>query len=91
MDTVTNITLSLASDHEQKEKEKRQFNIILHDLSESIATDGSARKQDDMDRCSSLFSTYLNVTATIRNVIRIGKRDSRPCHLLKLTFSLLEE
>ena len=89
MDTITNITLSLAS--EQKEKEKRQFNIILHNLSESIATDGSARKQDDMDRCSSLFSTYLNVTATIRNAIRIGKRDSRPCHLLKLTFSLLEE
>ena len=77
MDTITNITLSLAS--EQKEKEKRQFNAILHNLSESIATDGSARKQDDMDRCS------------IRNAIRIGKEDSRPCRLLKLTFSSLEE
>ena len=59
IDTVTNITLSLASDHEQKEKEKRQFNVILHNLSETTATDGTARKQDDMDKCSSLFSTYI--------------------------------
>ena len=59
MDTVTDITLSLAS--EQKEKEKRQFNVILHSSSESTPTDGTAWKQDDMDRCSSLFSAYLNV------------------------------
>ena len=88
-DTVTNITLSLAS--EQKEKEKRKFNVILHNLSESNAADGSAKKQDDINRCSSLFSTYLNVTVAITNAIRIGKRDSRPCRLLKLTFSSLEE
>ena len=55
------------------------------------ASDSTARKQDDINRCSSLFSTYLNVTTTIRNAIRIGKRDSRPCRLLKLTFSSLKE
>jgi len=88
-DMVANITLSLTS--EQKEKEKRKFNVILHNLSESTATDSSVRNQDDIDRCSSLFSNYLNATVSIKNAIHLGKRDSRPCRLLKLTLNSLEE
>jgi len=88
-DMVANITLSLTS--EQKEKEKRKFNVILHNLSESIANDSSVRKQDDIDRCSSLFSTYLNATVSIKNAICLEKRDSRPCHLLKLTLGNIKK
>jgi len=55
-DTVVNITLSLTS--EQKEKEKKILMLhILQNLSESIVTDSSVRKQDHINRCSSLFST----------------------------------
>ena len=88
-DSIANITLSLTS--EQKEKEKRQFNLILHNLKESDATDSTTRKQEDIESRCSLFSTYLDVSASVKNAIRLGKRDSRPCRLLKLTFSTLDE
>ena len=78
--------MSLTS--EQKEKEKRQFNLLLHNLKESDATDSTTRKQEDIESCCSLFSTYLDVSASVKNVIRLG---SRPCRLLKLTFSTLDE
>ena len=88
-DSVANITLSLSS--EQKEKEKRQFNIIVRNLKESDATNSTTRKQEDIESCQSLFSTYLNVTASIKNAIYLGKRESKPCRLLKLTIDTLDE
>ena len=88
-DSVVNIALSLTS--EQKEKERRQFNVILHNLKESDASDSVTRKQDDIESCCSLFSTYLSVSASIKSAIRLGKRGSRPCRLLKLTLGSLDE
>lgn len=88
-DSVANITLSLTS--EQKEKEKRKFNIILHNLQESDAADSAIRRQEDIESCRSLFSTYLNVSSSIKNAIRLGRKDSRPCRLLKLTLDSLDE
>ena len=88
-DSVVNITLSLTS--EQKEKERRQFNVVLHNLKESDASDSVTRKQDDIESCCSLFSTYLSVSASIKSAIRLGKRGSRPCRLLKLTLGSLDE
>ena len=81
--------MSLTS--EQKEKEKRQFNIVLHNLKESAATDRAIRKQEDIELCCSLFSTYLNVSASLKAAIRLGKKGSRPCRLLKLTLSSLDK
>ena len=88
-DSVANITLSLTS--EQKEKTKHQFNIVLHNLIELDATDSATRKQEDIESCCSLFSTYLNVSTSIKSAIRLGKKDSRLCRLLKLTLSALDE
>ena len=88
-DSVANITLSLTS--EQKEKDKHQFNIVLRNLKESDATNSATRKQEDIESCCSLFSTYLNVSASIKTAICLGKKDSRPCRLLKLTLSSLDK
>ena len=88
-DLVANITLSLTS--EQKEKEKCQFNIVLHNLKESAATDSAIRKQEGIESCCSLFSTYLIVSASIKATICLGKKGSRPCRLLKLTLSSLDK
>ena len=71
-DSVANITLSLTS--EQKEKDKCQFNIVLHNLKESDATNSATRKQEDVESCCSLFSTYLNVLASIKTAICLGKK-----------------
>ena len=40
---------------EQKEKEKRQLNVIVYKLDEYAANDGPARKSDDFKRCESVF------------------------------------
>ena len=56
-DSVAQIAASLVA--EQKEKEKRQTYIIIHNLEESNATDGTARKQDDIKKCLSALQTYL--------------------------------
>ena len=56
-DSLIQIVASLAT--EQKEKEKQQMNIILHNLEKSNATDSTARKQDDIKKCLSVFQTYM--------------------------------
>ena len=75
---------------EQKEKEKRQLNIMIHKLEESTADDGQSRKQDDIKKCVSLFQNYLGAKVAITNAFRLGKKSNRP-RLLKLTLSSMEE
>ena len=68
-ESVANIAVSINA--EQKEKEKRQLNIIVHNLEESSASEGSFRKEDDITKCKSLFQKHLGVTVTIQNAIRL--------------------
>ena len=56
-ESVEHLTASLVT--EQKEKEKRQLNVIVHKLDESAANDWPARKSDDIKRCESLLKKYL--------------------------------
>ena len=44
---------------EQKEKEKRRFNVIVHNLPESSASDAQVRKNDDITQCTTLFKKYI--------------------------------
>ena len=49
--------------------------IIIHNLKESSASGGPARKQDDIKKCTgctSLLQTYLHTTVTITNAIHLG-------------------
>ena len=68
-ESVANIAVSINA--EQKEKEKRQLNIIVHnlDLEESSASEDPSRKEDDITKCKSLFQKLLGVTVTIQNAI----------------------
>ena len=59
--TIASITLSLAT--EQREREKRQLNLILHNVPESKATDPQVRKKEDIDFVQSVFSEILNTPA----------------------------
>ena len=45
-ESAVNIAVSLAA--EQKQKERRQLNWIVHNLEESAATEGDSRKKDDI-------------------------------------------
>ena len=59
---------------EQKEKERRQLNIIVHNMAESEDEDPSARKTGDITEATSLFKEYLGVEPTVTNAVRIGKK-----------------
>ena len=87
-ESVANIAVSINA--EQKEKEKRQLNIIVHNLEESSASEGPARKEDDISECKSLFQKYLGVTVSIHNAIRLGKRSDKS-RLLKISLSSTQE
>ena len=73
-DSIAQITFSLVA--EQKEKEKHQLNIIMHNLEESSAPDGFTRKQDDIKKCISVFETYLDtspmLSAWARNLLNLN-------------------
>ena len=73
-DSVIQIAASLAT--EQKEKEKQQMNIILHNLEKSNATDSTARKQDDIKKC--FFICVSNLYVSITNAFRLGQRAEKP-------------
>ena len=87
-DSVAHITVSLAT--EQKEKEKRQLNIIVHNIEESAASDGASRKKDDISKCTTLLQTYLGVLTTINNALRLGKKSTKP-RLLKLSLNSIQD
>ena len=86
--TIASVTSSLAT--EQIEKEKRQLNLIFHNVPESKSSDPNTRKKKDTDFVQSVFSDVLSTPATITNAIRLGKKDSRT-RLLKITVESLDE
>ena len=74
-ESVEYLTVSLVT--EQKEKGKKELNVIVHKLDESTTNDGPARNSDDVKRCESLFQTYLGVTAPITNAFRLWKKSDK--------------
>ena len=64
-DSIASIVVTLAN--EEKEKEKRQFNLILHNIKESDDTDSSRRKKEGVCAAISIFKDYLDVTVSITN------------------------
>jgi len=57
---ANNIAATLAA--EQKDREKRQLNIIVHNIDESSATSGTERKSDDIAKVSKVIQEVLKGT-----------------------------
>ena len=87
-ESVAHLTSSII--FEQKEKEKRQLNLILHNIEESKEEDPQTRKRDDIKTATSLFTESLGVETLVTNAIRIGKKGGR-ARLLKVTVSNLQD
>ena len=88
VESIATMTASLMS--EEKEKEKRKLNIIIHNLPESTVEEAQARKQDDLKNINSLLTKYVDVSASVSNAVRLGKRTETP-RLLKVTLSSKEQ
>ena len=90
-DSIANIASTLVN--EEKEKEKRQLNLILHNIKESDATDSSKRIEEDVCAATIVFKDYLDVTVSVTKCFRIGKKrdDPNKPRLLKIMVSSLDE
>jgi len=88
LDSVASIAASLVS--EEKEKERRQLNLVLHNVEESSSSDGSERKSEDIKKVKSIFEKYLEVSVSVTKAFCTGKRGAKP-QLLKITVSSLDD
>jgi len=87
--SVASLIASLVA--EQKEREKRELNLVLHNVPESTASDSFTRKQEDIAQINSILNEYVDVKPTINNAIRLGKRDTNKHRLLKIIVGLTQE
>jgi len=62
----------------EREKERRQLNLVLHNIEESSSSDGAVRKSEDMEKVKSIFEKYLDVLVSITKAFRIGNKGARP-------------
>lgn len=74
----------------EREKDKRQLNLIVHQLTESTKEDPQSRKTEDIHVSSKLIQKYLGIPVTITNAIRLGSRGDKP-RLLKISVSSKRE
>ena len=82
-ESVVSLTTSFVA--EQKEREKRELNLVLHNVPKSTAPGGSTRKQEDIAKISGIFDEYADVKPTIKNAIRLGKKDTNKSRSQKIT------
>jgi len=64
----------LASSLVVEQREKRQLNVILHNLPESTAPEGVKRKEDDIKKCVLIFQDYLGSPVSITKAVRLGRK-----------------
>ena len=74
--------------NKEREREKRQLSMIVHNLSESTAPEGETRKRDDIKHVTDIFK-YLGAKTKIIKAARLGKKFDKP-RLLKITVDTVE-
>lgn len=62
-DHITTIVLSYLN--EEKEKSKRQLNLIVHNLKVPSSEDSATRKKDDIKQINDLLQNHMHVEVTV--------------------------
>jgi len=73
-ESIVSMTTSIL--YEDK-KEKKKLNLIIHNASESTHAEAQDRKQDDIQRVTSLLAEYVRVATTVSNAICLGKKSEK--------------
>ena len=68
---------------EEKERSKRQLNLIIHNLDEPSSENSQVRKESDTKKVVEIFK-HLGVQTTVNNAIRLGKKGDKN-RLLKVS------
>ena len=63
--------------NEEKDKERRRLNLIIHNAPESTADLAVSRKTEDIDLATNIFNVYLGAKATVTKALRLGKKKRR--------------
>jgi len=71
---------------EEREKDKRKLNLILHNVPESTDINSDVRKQCDTDTAKAVFNQHLGIATSVSNATRLGKKGNRS-RLLRVTVS----
>jgi len=73
--------------NEEKEKNKRKLNLILHNIPESNAEIADQWKQHYTDTAMAIINQHQNIPTSISNVIKLGKKieNSDKPRLLRIT------
>ena len=61
----TSISIPAALVNEEKEKEKRQLNLIMYNIKESNDADSFKRKEEDVSAAATILRDYLNVPLSV--------------------------
>ena len=75
-ESVATITVGVAD--EQRERDRRKLNLILHNVPESAKQKGPERKADDISMVNGLLHQHLGFNPTISNAVRLGKSQTNP-------------
>ena len=75
-DELSNAVKSVIN--EEKERNKRKLNLIMHNIAKSEAEAPDIHKQEDTKQVTYIFSKQLNVQANISNIVRLGKKVVAP-------------
>ena len=73
VDISTALSSALA---EEKERSKRQLNLIIHNLEEAPSEDAQTRKDQDTQQVSEIFK-HLGVKTSVNNATRLGKKGDK--------------
>ena len=71
--------------NEEKDKEKRKMNVIIHGIPESKSEEPLDRKEYDIEQVNTVFQTHLEVDVAVDNAIRLGKKINDKSRLLRIT------
>ena len=72
--------------NEEREKDKRKLNLILHNVPESTNPNSDVRKRDDTDTAVTIFNQHLGIPTSVSNATRLGKKGTK-ARLLRVTVS----
>ena len=70
---ITSTVTSLL--REEREREERKLNLIIHGVPESTSETPTERKAYDIDQTSGILSQILEADTSVQDAVRLGKRD----------------
>ena len=82
---ITSTVTSLLK--EEREREERKLNLIIHGVPESPSETPMDRKAYDIKQVSRVLNEVLEVDSTVEDAVRLGKRDPSKKRLIKVSVS----